>query len=53
VKHSGIKILLDLHQCQPSCAPLTEILFGPDQEYYFLLAAQLRDADYLKFLYIR
>ena len=31
---------------------LTEILFEPDQKHYFLLAAQLRDADYLKFFYI-
>ena len=48
----GRKILLHLHQCQPSCTPLTEKLFEPHQENYFLLAAQLRDADYLKFLYI-
>ena len=37
---------LHLHQCQPSCTPLTGILFEPHQEYYFLL-------DYLKFIYIR
>lgn len=37
---------LDLYQCQPSCAPFTEILFEPGQEYCFLLAAQLSDANF-------